>query len=227
MENAVKSERMKTELITNVSHDLKTPLTSIINYSELLVDDSLNIEDQKSYANIINEKSHKLRVLIENLFEISKVSSQNIELNLEEIDFSQLVEQVIGEWDDKLIEKNISTNLIIPEKPIILNLDGNQTYRVLENVFSNIEKYALENTRVYVDLLKEENGAELIVKNISKYPLNITPDELKERFTRGDASRNTEGSGLGLSIASSLTEIQGGEFKIDIDGDLFKITIKF
>ena len=227
IENAIKSERMKTELITNVSHDLKTPLTSIINYSELLENEDVEDEDKRHYASVINEKAHKLKVLIENLFEISKVSSQNIELNLEEIDFSQLVEQVIGEWDDKLIEKNISTNLIIPEKPIILNLDGNQTYRVLENVFSNIEKYALENTRVYVDLLKEENGAELIVKNISKYPLNITPDELKERFTRGDASRNTEGSGLGLSIASSLTEIQGGEFKIDIDGDLFKITIKF
>ena len=226
VENAIKSERMKTELITNVSHDLKTPLTSIINYSELLQNEDKSIEKQREYAKVINEKSHKLKVLIENLFEVSKVTSNNIELHKEELDFSQLLEQVMGEWEDKLNEKNIITHLNIPERPIILELDGNQTYRILENVFSNVYKYTLENTRVYVDLLNEEK-VRLVVKNISKYPLNISPNELLERFTRGDESRNTEGSGLGLSIASSLTEIQGGEFNIDIDGDLFKIEILF
>lgn len=226
VEKAIKSERMKTELITNVSHDLKTPLTSIINYSELLLDENLDEDTRKDYAQVINDKSHKLKVLIESLFEISKVTSNNVDLNMKDIDFSQLLEQVVGEWNDKLEEKNITTSLFIPEKPIIIKLDGNQTYRVLENVFSNIYKYAMENTRVYADLLVKDR-VELVVKNISKYPLNISPDELIERFTRGDASRNTEGSGLGLSIASSLTEVQGGEFKIDIDGDLFKIIIRF
>ncbi|NLW43513.1 MAG: sensor histidine kinase, partial [Tissierellia bacterium] len=138
----------------------------------------------------------------------------------------QLVEQIYGEWEDKLTEKNITANLNRPETPVIIELDGTQTSRILENLLSNIYKYSLENTRVYVDLF-ENDGVELIIKNISKYPLNISTDELMERFTRGDASRTTEGSGLGLSIAKSLTEVQGGSFEIDIDGDLFKTTIRF
>ena len=225
VEDALKSERMKTELITNVSHDLKTPLTSIINYSELIVDEE-NIEDIKEYAQVINDKSHRLKELIEGLFDLSKLSSNNVELHLQKIDFGQLVEQIYGEWEDKLTEKNITANLNRPETPVIIELDGTQTSRILENLLSNIYKYSLENTRVYVDLF-ENDGVELIIKNISKYPLNISTDELMERFTRGDASRTTEGSGLGLSIAKSLTEVQGGSFEIDIDGDLFKTTIRF
>ena len=226
VEDALKSERLKTELITNVSHDLKTPLTSIINYSELIVDEEGSIEDIKEYAKVINDKSHRLKELIEGLFDLSKLSSNNVDLHLEKIDFGQLLEQIYGEWEDKLTEKNIVTNLNRPEEPVIMELDGTQTSRILENLFSNIYKYSLENTRVYVDLY-DDDGVELVIKNISKYPLNISTDELMERFTRGDASRTTEGSGLGLSIAKSLTEVQGGSFEIDIDGDLFKTTIKF
>lgn len=227
VEDAIKSERLKTELITNVSHDLKTPLTSIINYSELIVNEDENMENIKEYAKVINEKSHRLKELIEGLFDLSKASSKNIDLNIEEIDLGQLIEQIYGEWEDILTEKNITTNLNRPEEPVIIELDGTQTSRILENLFSNIYKYALENTRVYVDLFKEDNRVKLVIKNISKYPLNISPEELMERFTRGDESRTTEGSGIGLSIASSLTEIQGGEFFIEIDGDLFKTTIVF
>lgn len=226
VENALKSERMKTELITNVSHDLKTPLTSIINYSELIMDSDVEENVLRDYAKVINEKSHRLKTLIESLFEVSKLSSNNVDLNLENLNFSQLVEQVLGEWEDKLVEKNIDTNVNLPADPIYLNLDGTQTSRILENVFSNINKYAQENTRVYVDLYNRDD-IELVVKNISKYPLNISADELMERFTRGDESRTTEGSGLGLSIADSLTKIQGGDFKISIDGDLFKVTVSF
>lgn len=226
VEEAIKSERLKTELITNVSHDLKTPLTSIINYSELIVDEE-NMEEMKEYARVINEKSHRLKELIEGLFDLSKVSSKNIDLNMESIDLGQLLEQIYGEWEDKLQEKGIVALLNKPEEGIIIELDGTQTSRILENLFSNISKYALENTRVYVDLIDKVDAVELIIKNVSKYPLNISPEELMERFTRGDASRSTEGSGLGLSIAGSLTELQGGSFKIEIDGDLFKTIIYF
>ncbi|CDZ74807.1 sensor histidine kinase [Peptoniphilus sp. ING2-D1G] len=226
VEKAVKSERMKTELITNVSHDLKTPLTSIINYSELINCGKTKDEDIKEYAKIINEKSHKLKNIIEDLFEISKASSNNIELHLENLDFKSLVSQVIGEWEDKLEEKGLDLIINLPEKSVMKELDGNKTSRVLDNLFSNIEKYALENTRVYVDLTEDEK-AKLIIKNISKYSLNISSEELLERFTRGDSSRNTQGSGLGLSIASSLVAAQGGKFKLDIDGDLFKTIVEF
>lgn len=227
VENAIKSERLKTELITNVSHDLKTPLTSIINYSELITKEDIDSKDKIEYAKIINERSLRLKSLIENLFEVSKVSSNNIELNLTEINFTQLLYQVLGEWEDKLLEKDLITKVSTPEEPVIVKLDGQQTSRILENLFSNISKYTLEGTRVYVDLFENEENLELVIKNISKYPLNISADELMERFTRGDESRSTEGSGLGLSIASSLTEIQNGEFKIEIDGDLFKTTLRF
>ena len=226
IEDALKSERMKTELITNVSHDLKTPLTSIINYSELLIDEDQDMEAKISYAQVINNKAHKLKVLIENLFDLSKATAKAIDLHLEDLDFVQLVDQVLGEWEDKLEEKNIFVNFTSDPGPLILKLDGNQTYRILENLLSNIYKYGLEGTRLYVDLT---GGAKttLTLKNISKYPLNISAEELLERFTRGDASRNTEGSGLGLSIASSLTELQGGTFHIEIDGDLFKTSLIF
>ncbi len=221
----LKSERMKTELITNVSHDLKTPLTSIINYSQLASEEGASQEDIQKYNKIIFEKSLRLKELIENLFEVSKVNSNNVELKLMDINFSEMVKQMAGEWLDKLDEKNISIVSDI-EDDIVLKLDGQQTYRILDNVFSNIYKYALEGTRVYVDLVKHEKCI-LKIKNISKYPLNISAEELMERFTRGDASRSTEGSGLGLSIASSLTQIQGGKFDIEILGDSFMVEIIF
>lgn len=225
IEDAVKSERLKTELITNVSHDLKTPLTSIINYSDLLSKDDNTKDEVKEYSKIINEKSNKLRVLIEDLFEVSKATSNNIELDRQELDFNSLVQQSIGEWEDKISEKNIEIISNLPEEKVMLKIDGQKFSRVLDNLFSNISKYALENSRVYVDLL-EEDGVKLTIKNISKYPLNISAEELMERFTRGEKSRTTSGSGLGLSIASSFVRAHGASFDIDIDGDLFKVTIE-
>lgn len=226
IEDAVKSERLKTELITNVSHDLKTPLTSILNYSDLLSKEDNSQEEAKEYTKIINEKSNKLKVLIEDLFEVSKATSNNIELDRQELDFNSLVAQSIGEWEDKIKENNIEIISNLPEEKVMLNLDGQKFSRVLDNLFSNISKYALENSRVYVDLI-DEGGVKLTIKNISKYPLNISAEELMERFTRGEKSRTTSGSGLGLSIASSFVRAHGASFDIDIDGDLFKVTIEF
>lgn len=226
IEDAVKSERLKTELITNVSHDLKTPLTSIINYSDLLSKDDNTEDEVKEYSKIINEKSNKLKVLIEDLFEVSKATSNNIELDRQELDFNSLVQQSIGEWEDKILEKNIEIISNLPEDKLMLNIDGQKFSRVLDNLFSNISKYALENSRVYVDL-RDEAGVKLTIKNISKYPLNISAEELMERFTRGEKSRTTSGSGLGLSIASSFVRAHGASFDIEIDGDLFKVTIEF
>lgn len=226
IEDAVKSERLKTELITNVSHDLKTPLTSIINYSDLLSKDDNSEEQVKEYSKIINEKSNKLKVLIEDLFEVSKATSNNIELDRQELDFNSLVQQSIGEWEDKIAEKNLEIISNLPDEKVMLNIDGQKFSRVLDNLFSNISKYALENSRVYVDLI-DEDGVKLTIKNISKYPLNISAEELMERFTRGEKSRTTSGSGLGLSIASSFVRAHGASFDIDIDGDLFKVKIEF
>lgn len=226
IEDAVKSERLKTELITNVSHDLKTPLTSIINYSDLLSKDDNTKDEVKEYSKIINEKSNKLKVLIEDLFEVSKATSNNIELDRQELDFNSLVQQSIGEWEDKIKENNIEIISSLPEDKVMLSIDGQKFSRVLDNLFSNISKYALENSRVYVDL-SEEGGVKLTIKNISKYPLNISAEELMERFTRGEKSRTTSGSGLGLSIASSFVRAHGASFDIEIDGDLFKVTIEF
>ena len=226
IEDAVKSERLKTELITNVSHDLKTPLTSIINYSDLLSKDDNTEDEVKEYSKIINEKSNKLKVLIEDLFEVSKATSNNIELDRQELDFNSLVQQSIGEWEDKIKENNIEIISNLPEDKVMLSIDGQKFSRVLDNMFSNISKYALENSRVYVDLL-EEDGVKLTIKNISKYPLNISAEDLMERFTRGEKSRTTSGSGLGLSIASSFVRAHGASFDIEIDGDLFKVRIEF
>ncbi|WP_288167528.1 HAMP domain-containing sensor histidine kinase [uncultured Peptoniphilus sp.] len=226
IEDAVKSERLKTELITNVSHDLKTPLTSIINYSDLLSKDDNTEDEVKEYSKIINEKSNKLKVLIEDLFEVSKATSNNIELDRQELDFNSLVQQSIGEWEDKISEKNLEIISNLPEDKVMLSIDGQKFSRVLDNLFSNISKYALENSRVYVDL-SEEGGVKLTIKNISKYPLNISAEELMERFTRGEKSRTTSGSGLGLSIASSFVRAHGASFDIEIDGDLFKVRIEF
>lgn len=219
----LESEIMKTELITNVSHDLKTPLTSIINYSQLINDPNTKDKDFREYASIIHEKSLRLKTLIDSLFEVSKLNSNNVELNQMDIDLRSILNQALGEWEDKFNEKHLDIVVEMDNKDSIAYLDGQYTYRIFENIFSNIYKYAQDSTRVYVKLA---NGM-INVKNISKYQLNISPKELLERFKRGDESRHTEGSGLGLSIASSLTEVQGGKFDIDIIGDLFMVNIDF
>lgn len=219
------SEKLKSELITNVSHDLKTPLTSIINYSTLLKDENLSLEERIKYADIVNQKSLKIKYLIEDLFEISKISSGEIEVHRVEFELNEMLMQMIGEWEDKFKERGLE---IISSTSSIANvsLDPDLMYRVFQNIFSNIYKYALENTRVYVDLFVNKEIA-ILFKNISKEELNLSSKELLERFVRGDSSRRTEGAGLGLSIAKSLIEVQDGEFYIDIDGDLFKQTIVF
>ena len=227
VEEAIKSERLKSELITNVSHDLKTPLTSVINYAELLNKNDLSEEEIKEYSEIVYKKSHQLKKLIEDLFEASKINTENVDLNKETIDFKELLKQIVGEWTDKLEASGLEIVTNYPEEECTLYLDGGKMYRVLENIFSNISKYAMDNTRVYVDLKIEDDKKVLEIKNISKYSLNISAEQLMERFTRGDVARNTEGSGLGLSIAKSLTEIQGGSFTTVVDGDLFKVRIEF
>ena len=228
IDSQLKSERMKSELITNVSHDLKTPLTSIINYVELIKkEDNITPEYINDYINVLDSKSKRLKVLIEDLFEASKASSGNIELNMEKIDLTQLMRQSIGEMEEKLSEANLDLKINVPEEKIYIRADGRRLYRVLENLLSNISKYSLPNTRVYIDITKDENSVKLTMKNISSYELNFDPGEIMERFKRADDSRNTEGSGLGLSIAKDLVKLQGGSFDIDIDGDLFKAIVQF
>ena len=228
IDSQLRSERMKSELITNVSHDLKTPLTSIINYIELIKkEENITPEYLKDYVNVLDSKSKRLKVLIEDLFEASKASSGNIELNMEKIDIIQLLRQSIGELEEKLSEANLDLKINVPEDKLYVRADGRRLYRVLENLLSNISKYSLPNTRVYIDITEIGGRDKLIMKNISSYELNFDPEEIMERFKRADDSRNTEGSGLGLAIARDLVKLQGGEFAIDIDGDLFKSIIEF
>ena len=227
VENSLKNERMKTELITNVSHDIKTPLTSIINYVDLLKRE--NPEDPKirGYLEVLENKAQRLKVLTEDVVEASKASTGNITLEMTDLNFVELVHQVIGEFEEKFEERNLTMVVHFDEEEAIICADGRRLWRVLENVFGNASKYAMENTRVYVDVKVDRPNVQLSLKNISAQPLNISADELTERFIRGDVSRNTEGSGLGLSIAKDLVRLQGGEFKLYLDGDLFKVTIEF
>lgn len=228
IDKQLKSERMKSELITNVSHDLKTPLTSIINYIELIKkEEDIKPKHLKDYVNVLDSKSKRLKLLIEDLFEASKVGSGNIELNMEKIDVKQLLRQSIGEMEEKLSDLNLDIKLNIPDDNIYIYADGKRMYRVFENLLSNIAKYSLSKTRVYIDLLENEDCVKLSMKNISSYELNFDPKEIMERFKRADESRNTEGSGLGLAIAKDLVNLQGGKFEINIDGDLFKSTLEF
>lgn len=220
----LESEKFKSELITNVSHDLKTPLTSIINYSSLLNDDNLSGEEIKKYSKIILDKSLKIKDLIEDLFEVSKINSGSIEVHKVLIRLDEMLSQMAGEWEDKLKSREIELIMKMSQSEVYFELDPELLYRILQNIFSNIYKYAKPTTRVYVDLYYDKEVM-LIFKNISNEKLNISSKELFERFVRGDKSRKTEGSGIGLSIAKSLVEVQGGSFQIDIDGDLFKQTI--
>ncbi len=226
VDKAIKGERLKTELITNVSHDLKTPLTSIINYVDLLKKEDLNNNKANEYLLVLEEKSERLKHLIEDLIEASKASSGNLAVALEKLDLIQLVRQSYGEYEDKLSINNLDVKLNFTESQIFISADGKHMWRILSNLLSNITKYALPNSRVYIDISKNSNYATLVIKNISAKELNIAPNLLTERFVRGDESRTTEGSGLGLAITQSLIQLQYGTFNIDIDGDLFKVTIE-
>lgn len=227
VENSLKKERMQTELITNVSHDLKTPLTSIINYVDLMKRENPTDPKIQEYLRILDEKSQRLKVLTEDVVEASKASTGNIKLEMNDIDFVEMVQQVIGEFEEKFQEKNLTMMVHFTDEPSIIYADGQRMWRVLENIFGNVVKYAMEGTRVYAEISNRNKKVTFSLKNISAQPLNISADELTERFIRGDVARNTEGSGLGLSIAKSLTELQGGEFKLYLDGDLFKVMITF
>jgi len=227
VDEKLKSEHLKTELITNVSHDIKTPLTSIINYVDLLKKENLENETAAGYLDVLSAKSWRLKTLIEDLVEASKASSGTLSMNLECLNLVELVRQSVGEFQDRFISHNLETILNIEEESIFIMADGRSTYRIIENIFSNANKYALSGTRVYVDITTEAKTVSVSVKNISANKLNIHADELMERFVRGDLSRNTEGSGLGLSIAKSLADLQDATFDIILDGDLFKAVIRF
>ena len=223
----VKSERLKADLITNVSHDIKTPLTSIINYVELIKREKPENAKIQEYLDVLSVKSQHLKNLTEDLVEASKVSSGNISVELRDIDLVEMINQTNGEFEEKFAEKGLKIISTIPTTGIMIKADGRHLWRVLENLYNNAFKYAAKNSRIYIDITSENNIATFVIKNISENPLNIKPDELTERFVRGDVSRTTEGSGLGLSIAKSLTILQGGKFEIIIDGDLFKVQIRF
>lgn len=226
MNEQAKSERLKTELITNVSHDLRTPLTSIITYTELLKNDNLTPEERRSYVEVLDKKSERLKILIEDLFEVSKMASGNMELHKQRVDLMELVTQVVGEHEEELAESNLELRMTMPQAPIYAYVDGQKMWRLIDNLLINVRKYALAHTRVYVTLEENEQGqAELAIKNIAKYEIGGNVDELFERFKRADKSRHTEGSGLGLAIAQSIVDMHGGKMNIAVDGDLFKVTV--
>lgn len=233
VDESVRSERMKTELITNVSHDIKTPLTSVINYVDLLKREHIDNERVQEYLDILDRKSLRLKELIEDLVEASKASSGTIDLQITTLNFGELVNQTNGEFEEKFAKAGLTLVADVSEKPICFQGDGRRVFRILENLYGNVTKYALEGTRVYVTLSQKEDSetgefqAVFSIKNISRDQLTITPQELTERFVRGDESRTTDGSGLGLYIASNLTELMGGTFEIHMDGDLFRVTVSF
>lgn len=221
VDDAVKGERMKAELITNVSHDLKTPLTSIISYVDLLKNENLENETANAYVEVLHDKSYRLKQLIEDLIEASKASSGNLTVEKMRVDYKQLTLQAMGEMEDKTDAVGLTFKMSCNE-PVYIDADGGHMWRILENLLSNVIKYSMPNSRVYVDIFKMDGYGVLVMKNISAAPIDFDETRLTERFVRGDVSRTTEGSGLGLSITQSLAEIQGGTFGIQVDGDLFK-----
>ena len=223
----MKSEHFKTELITNVSHDIKTPLTSIVNYVDLLSKEDIENEKAKEYIEVLQRQSARLKKLTEDLVEASKASTGNLAVNLERCELGVLLDQTAGEYGEKLSAQGLELILKKPEEPVTVMADGRHLWRILDNLMNNICKYAQPGTRVYLNLEKRENKAVMTFRNVSKYQLNISGDELMERFVRGDSSRNTEGSGLGLSIARSLAQLQGARLDLLVDGDLFKVTVTF
>ncbi len=230
VEISMKDERMKADLITNVSHDIKTPLTSIINYVDLIKRERIDNEKVQNYIKVLDEKSQRLKQLTDDLVEASKITSGNISLHFEQINLTELMNQTIGEFCEKFEQKNLTTVMNVRVKNAVIEADSRRIWRVMENLFNNIYKYAMEGTRVYLsieDMPDKKKFIVISIKNISASPLNCNPDELTERFIRGDVSRTTEGSGLGLSIAKNLTEAQKGTFEIQLDGDLFKVILTF
>ncbi|MFJ7734585.1 histidine kinase dimerization/phospho-acceptor domain-containing protein [Lysinibacillus sp. NPDC097231] len=227
MHEQAKSERLKTELITNVSHDLRTPLTSIITYTDLLKNPDITEEERQQYIHILDKKSERLKVLIEDLFEVSKMASGNIELHRSRVDLTQLVQQAVGEHEEDLVQARLDLRMTMSHEPIYAYVDGQKWWRLIDNLIVNVLKYALEGTRVYVTLKRTSDGdAEFTVKNVAKYEISEDAEELFERFKRADASRHTDGSGLGLAIAQSIVDLHGARMSIDIDGDLFKVIVR-
>lgn len=227
LEESIKSERLKTDLITNVSHDIKTPLTSIINYVNLLKQEKFDDPKIIRYLDILDEKSQRLKTLTEDVVEASKLSSGNITLEFMNINLVEIIQQTSGEFEEKFTANGLTEVMSLPEHEVIIRADGRRLWRVLANIYNNAAKYAMKGTRVYADLYTIGDAAVFSLKNISDQPLNISADELTERFIRGDISRGTEGSGLGLSIAKTLTQMQGGNFELYLDGDLFRVTLTF
>lgn len=227
VEESLKNERLKTDLITNVSHDIKTPLTSIINYVELLKREKFDDPKIQNYIQVLEEKAYRLKTLTEDVVEASKVSSGNINLEMMNLNLVELVNQTCAEFEEKYEARHLELVLNLPAEPVTIYADGRRMWRVLANIFNNAAKYAMEGSRVYVDLFQTDKEVQFTMKNVSEQRLNISANELTERFIRGDLSRSTEGSGLGLSIAQNLTKLQGGTFELYLDGDLFKVLIRF
>jgi len=227
LKEQMKSERMKVELITNVSHDLKTPLTSIISYIELLSKEEDLSETARDYVNILSEKAYRLKNIVSDLFDLAKSTSGDIKLNLEKLDLKKLIEQTLGDMEDEIALSGLQIRTRLPETPVYIMSDGKKLYRVFQNLIDNAVKYSLKGTRVYIDLEEIDRKAVVSIKNVAGYEMDFTAEEILQRFTRGDKARSTEGSGLGLSIAESFTKVCGGEFELHIDGDLFKVIIRF
>lgn len=227
VDERMKSERLKTELITNVSHDIKTPLTSIINYVDLLSREELHNDKAAEYLEVLERQSSKLKKLIEDLVEASKASTGNLAVDSQKLDAGVFVTQTVGEFEERLSAAGLELIVSRPEEPVYIMADGRHVWRVIDNLMNNICKYAQEGSRVYVNLEATVQSVSITFRNISKYPLNISGEELMERFVRGDKSRNTEGHGLGLSIAQSLMKLTGGDMNIVVDGDLFKVILTF
>ncbi|AQQ54393.1 sensor histidine kinase [Planococcus lenghuensis] len=225
MSEQAKSERLKTELITNVSHDLRTPLTSIITYTDLLKNQGLAEEERRSYVEILDRKSQRLKVLIEDLFEVSKMASGTVELQRQRVDAIQLMQQALAEHEEEIEASGLEFRVAAPDHPLLIWVDGQKWWRLMDNLIQNALKYSLPGTRVYVSLRESDGQAEFIIKNITRHEIGSDTDELFERFKRGDTSRGTEGSGLGLAIAQSIADLHDGNLKIDVDGDLFKVTV--
>ncbi|MCI5613563.1 MAG: HAMP domain-containing histidine kinase, partial [Agathobacter sp.] len=230
IEESIKNEKMKADLITNVSHDIKTPLTSIVNYVDLLKREDLQNENAKRYLKILDEKSQRLKQLTEDLVEASRISSGNIVLEIQKIDLVELLYQAGGEFNERFEARDLTIVTKVPQNSMVIEADGRQLYRVIENLYINASKYAMEKTRVYVELYQIGNKAVFTIKNVSSKPISIDAGgekDLTERFVRGETSRTTEGSGLGLSIAKNLTQLMGGELVLSSDGDLFIATLSF
>lgn len=227
LEQKIKSERMKVELITNVSHDLKTPLTSIINYTDLLLQEKLSPEYTNEYIAIINKKALRLNEMVKDLFDVAKANSGNIEINMQKLDLAEHIRQCIAEMDEQIATCSNEVRLSLPDEPVYINADGQKLYRVFENLLVNAIKYSLKNTRIYIMVQKYKDEVRLIMKNVSSYEMEFSGDDIVRRFVRGEQSRTSEGSGLGLAIAKSFIEVQNGKFDIDVDGDIFRVTIRF